>query len=731
MAAALRTEFTSLLSQSFRIRVLSVRWKKRPKWRDPDDVSWALPLLERQQKLQEQEHSKQPPAMLHMVVRVRSTKGRPYWEKDTIKSLGLEDKMFSPVVHKNTPEMNKVLESVKHLVRITPVSFPHGLPSDESDFHHCVLHQDGRLTVKKKLVPADVSAAEAEGSEEKSVWEMDKETLDVASRKVLEGLRLSQEYFPANRSTDFEVHRNWLAITHSLPIQQWYQEKTSEWTLDYPPLFAWFEFYLSQIARYFDPQMLIVTNLNYASDATILFQRLSVIVTDFLYIFAVREFVTKCLKVKKKEEVEDIFVNPALVTAVLLIANFGLIIVDHIHFQYNGFLSGLFLLSIVRIYEGRNLEGAFWFSVLLNFKHIYLYIAPAYFIYLLRCHCFTTSADGRIVWKSFSVRRLISLAFVVLVVFAVSFGPFIYMGQLHQVLSRLFPFKRGLCHAYWAPNFWALYNAADKAATIVGIRLKLLSPEVVPQAVMTGGMVQEYSHTVLPSVPPLATLVATGLAMLPALVHLWLNPKGPQSFVRGIVLCAFSAFLFGWHVHEKAVLLIILPMALLVSGKRRDAQIFLILSTVGYYSLFPLIFTPFENLTKVMLLVMSSIYTFLSLGNIHGYQRNFLQLPLLSTVESINKQHSCECEVVNLPQNGRHQRAGKTFAALLEQHKYNPWHDKNVQEERLSGNEASVVPCNCSNNSCTKTFHDKDLVLVGWLVLSESQPDSYLIFKIS
>ncbi|XP_036444025.1 probable dolichyl pyrophosphate Glc1Man9GlcNAc2 alpha-1,3-glucosyltransferase [Colossoma macropomum] len=414
----------------------------------------------------------------------------------------------------------------------------------------------------------------------------------------------------AYHSTDFEVHRNWLAVTHSLPVSQWYYEATSEWTLDYPPLFAWFEYGLSHIARYFDAEMLVVQNLNYASSATVLFQRLSVIVTDVVFIYAVKE----CCKCLREEKGKDQLGKPSFILATLLLWNFGLLIVDHIHFQYNGFLFGVLLLSVARHFQGRHLEGALLFSILLNLKHIYLYIAPAYGIFLLRCFCFTqNNADGSLQWKSFSLFRLVALGSIVLSTFAVSFGPFIIMGQLSQVISRLFPFKRGLCHAYWAPNIWALYNIADKALSILGIKLKLLDLNKLPKASMTGGLVQEFQHSVLPSVSPLMTLICTLLSILPVLLSMWRRPNGARGFLRCMVICALGSFMFGWHVHEKAILMAILPLSLLAVESKEDARTFLILSTTGHFSLFPLLFTAQELPIKILLMLLFTIFSFTSL----------------------------------------------------------------------------------------------------------------------
>lgn len=224
-----------------------------------------------------------------------------------------------------------------------------------------------------------------------------------------------------------------------------------------------------------------------------------------------------------------------------------------------------------------------------------------------------SNPDGSLSWRSFSVLRLVALGTIVLSTFAVSIGPFLALGQLPQVLSRLFPFKRGLCHAYWAPNIWALYNIADKALSILGVKFKLLDMNKLPKASMTGGLVQEFQHSVLPSVSPLATLICTLLSILPALFKLWHRPNGTRGFLRCLVVCALGSFMFGWHVHEKAILMVILPLSLLAVESREDARTFLILSITGHYSLFPLLFTTQELPIKLFLMLLFTIFSVTSL----------------------------------------------------------------------------------------------------------------------
>ncbi|XP_067641640.1 probable dolichyl pyrophosphate Glc1Man9GlcNAc2 alpha-1,3-glucosyltransferase isoform X2 [Eurosta solidaginis] len=374
---------------------------------------------------------------------------------------------------------------------------------------------------------------------------------------------------PAPHSTDFEVHRNWLAITHSLPLNQWYYDATSEWTLDYPPLFAYFEWILAQVAHYVDPQMLIVTNLNYASTATIYFQRGTVIFADLMYAFGVARCL-RILNVPKKSQRH-------FAAELFMLFNVGLIFVDHIHFQYNGLLFGILLLSISYLLEERYLVSAFIFATLLNFKHIFLYIAPALAVYFLKFYCFQSGRNP--------IVCIGKLAVVGLTPFVASFGPF--YRQLPQVLSRLFPFKRGLTHAYWAPNFWALYNTADKVVA------KLLRIPNVSGPSTSSGLVQEIEPIALPNITPRITFVLTLLFMLPVLLQLILATTKSQSkinLLRAVVICSCASFMFGWHVHEKAILMCLVPLCLLCLLDSTDAKYTIWLSIVGYFSLLPLLF---------------------------------------------------------------------------------------------------------------------------------------------
>lgn len=79
-------------------------------------------------------------------------------------------------------------------------------------------------------------------------------------------------------------------------------------------------------------------------------------------------------------------------------------------------------------FQKKYLLGAFLFAFLINMKHIYIYLAPAYFVYLLRSYCFDEKAEKQkkisAIFHSFSFSKFVQLGSTVIIVFLISFGPF-------------------------------------------------------------------------------------------------------------------------------------------------------------------------------------------------------------------------------------------------------------------------------------------------------------------
>lgn len=99
---------------------------------------------------------------LFLVERVMPYTGTPHWERNILKLLKLaqskEDRkarvsrpLGSRTIVKNTPFMCKMLWQVKHLVKVTPITFPDGEPTEVTTGTH--LSRDG---VFRKVAPLEV-----------------------------------------------------------------------------------------------------------------------------------------------------------------------------------------------------------------------------------------------------------------------------------------------------------------------------------------------------------------------------------------------------------------------------------------------------------------------------------------------------------------------------------------------------------------------------------------------
>ena len=304
-------------------------------------------------------------------------------------------------------------------------------------------------------------------------------------------------------SSDFDVHRNWLAITRHLPLSEWYfddQNGQTRHTLDYPPMFALFEYLIANnpltnaiIQRNDDDPFPSIDERcleslpdydNSVSHACVAFHRLTVVVCDSLFVIGVA-IATKMFAAILPGQ--NLF-HHRWTISLLLLTNPGLIMLDHIHFQYNGMMLGILILSIGFMVNRNYLLGAVTYAMLISMKHLYITLGPLYFIYLLKIYCYKYEKNAKGVEKKFCFRRFLSLAVLTLLTIVPPFLPFVLSSdygaqtQFIQIKNRLFPFKRGLCHDYWAANVWALYLFAEKVGAFLSRAFPLISlPESLPE----------------------------------------------------------------------------------------------------------------------------------------------------------------------------------------------------------------------------------------------------------
>jgi ALG6, ALG8 glycosyltransferase family len=133
------------------------------------------------------------------------------------------------------------------------------------------------------------------------------------------------------------------------------------------------------------------------------------------------------------------------------------------------------LLKRLYLFQSKYLSSALWFSILLNLKHIYLYIAPAYGVYLLRNYCMyePEGPNSKGWWilggKKISMSRVSQLLSIGALVCLVSFGPFIAMGQFGQVHSYHFVFYQKY-NEFASRYFQGCFHSKEVCAMHTGLQ---------------------------------------------------------------------------------------------------------------------------------------------------------------------------------------------------------------------------------------------------------------------
>lgn len=346
---------------------------------------------------------------------------------------------------------------------------------------------------------------------------------------------------------DYEAQRHWMEITLNLPVLEWYRNSTrndlSYWGLDYPPLTAYQSYFHGLFLRFFYPDSLsLFTSRGYETYVGKLLMRWTVLSSDTLIFFpAIFYFVFVYHSSRRSSHKNDCAWHIAM-----LLLNPCLILIDHGHFQYNCISLGLTVAAIAAILSQRELLASCLFTLALSHKQMSAYYAPAFFSHLL----------GKCLRRKNPIHEVAKLGLTVFGTFTVVWWPYLHSTDaLLGVLSRLAPFERGIYEDYVA-NFWCTSSVIIKWKRLFSLHsLKFIS------------------------------LTATVLSCLPSMVQQVMAPSS-TGFLYGLLNSSFAFYLFSFQVHEKSILLPLLPASLLALEERRPLK-WLIFNAL--FSMFPLL----------------------------------------------------------------------------------------------------------------------------------------------
>lgn len=379
---------------------------------------------------------------------------------------------------------------------------------------------------------------------------------------------------------DFEAQRHWMEITTHLPVKEWYFYDLQYWGLDYPPLTAYHSWVIGTIGNLINSSWFeFESSRGLESDGIKTFMRFSSLFSELLiYLPATFQFISLMGKKMNLGRMDQI------VIAFIIISQPGLILIDHGHFQFNSVMLGLFLFSLIDLIKGNLVLASIWFIGSILFKQMSLYYAPFIFFYILS-KLFTASASTKKTnkfkklfktLKTFHIINLILISLTIFITVLVILSPFILSPIFNneisiiptlvkQIVIRMFPFQRGLFEDKVA-NFWCTTNLVIKYS-------KIFTPDQLQKLSLL--------FTVLSILPP-------GLMIFFKNITKFNNP--PQLIIYGFSATAWGFYLFSFQVHEKTVLVPLIPTTLLLVLNDHDTiSIIQWINNIATFSLYPLL----------------------------------------------------------------------------------------------------------------------------------------------